>query len=104
MRHMADWLVGHLALGSYSQRLMAVAPTFDESHLRFQLQPSSPWPELPSKKQSCLHGSELSPGMPVAKLDSSLSSGLTHSGSARSIFPSMSLSMPSLHWVVPTLA
>ena len=37
------------------------------SHLSCQSQPSSPAPELPSKKQSCLHASLLSPGMPVAK-------------------------------------
>src|SRR5262249_32594286 len=47
------------------------------------------------------HGSMLSPGMPVARLDSSLSSGPVQSGSAESIRPSPSLSMPSLHWVTP---
>src|SRR5215471_323879 len=52
------------------------------SHLSCQRQPSSPMPELPSKKQSCLQGSTLSPGMPVANELSSLSRGPTHSGSA----------------------
>ena len=51
------------------------------SHLSCQRQPSLPMPELPSKKQSCLQGSMLSPGMPVAYELSSLSSGPTHSGS-----------------------
>src|SRR4051812_1519578 len=76
---------------------------FEGSHFSSHSQPSSPMPELPSKKQSCLQASTLSPGMPVANDDSSLSSGLTHSGSWRSIFPSPSLSRPSEHWVVPSL-
>src|SRR4051812_47646771 len=59
-------------------------------------------PEFPSKKQSCLQASMLSPGMPVANEDSSLSIGLTHSGSSRSILPSPSLSRPSEHCVVPS--
>src|SRR4051812_19873674 len=76
---------------------------FEGSHFSSHSQPSSPMPELPSKKQSCLQASTLSPGMPVANDDSSLSRGLTHSGSMRSILPSPSLSMPSEHWVVPSL-
>src|SRR5205814_324957 len=52
--------------------------------------------ELPSKKQSCLQASTLSPEIPVPKLPSSLSQAPVHSGSAPSINPSPSLSMPSL--------
>src|SRR5688572_15347408 len=48
-------------------------------------------PLLPSKKQSCFLASLLSPGMPVAKLASSLSSGPAHCGSS----PSMKLSPSS---------
>ena len=64
------WSYGHFVL------------TLSGSHLSCQSQPSSPAPELPSKKQSCLHASMLSPGMPVANELSSLSSGPTHSGSS----------------------
>src|SRR3954469_22416528 len=53
-------------------------------------------PELPSKKQSCLQASMLSPEIPVAKVPSSLSQAPTHSGSAESILPSPSLSIPSV--------
>src|SRR5262249_16297094 len=41
------------------------------SHLSCHMQPSSPIPELPSKKQSCLQASMLSPGIPVANVPSS---------------------------------
>ena len=41
----------------------------------WMLQPSLPAPVLPSKKQSWLTASRLSPGMPVVNEDSSLSSG-----------------------------
>src|ERR1043165_5649413 len=63
---------------SYGQ----LASVLRGSHLSCQRQPSSPLPELPSKKQSRRHGAALSPGMPVANELSSLSSGPTHSGSA----------------------
>src|SRR5690606_14315649 len=42
-------------------------------------------PLLPSKKQSCFFGSTLSPGMPVAKVSSSLSSGPAQWGSRPSM-------------------
>src|SRR5262249_17945413 len=61
-------------------------------------QPSLPPPLSPSKKQSWTNGSWLSPGIPVAKLDSSLSNGPVHSGSAPSMRWSPSLSSPSAHW------
>src|SRR6185369_6096429 len=57
-------------------------------------------PELPSKKQSWWQddrSSLLSPGIPVANVPSSLSQAPEHSGSAESILPSPSLSMPSVH-------
>src|SRR6185503_3544685 len=62
-----------------------------------QRQPSSPAPLLPSKKQSCHLSSLLSPGMPVAKLDSSLSIDPVHSGSSPSVRLSPSSSSQLLH-------
>src|SRR4051812_47275730 len=94
----SDCFVGQfLKLGSYGQDSVPCAPGLAESHFRFHSQPSSPMPEFPSKKQSCLQASMLSPGMPVAKVPSSLSQGPEHSGSRLSIRPSLSLSIPSVH-------
>src|SRR5512141_2741817 len=61
------------------------------------LQPSLPAPLAPAKEQSWLIESLLSPGMPVAKVASSLSSGPVHSGSKPSILPSWSSSMQFEH-------
>src|SRR3569833_3529716 len=61
------------------------------------LQPSFPAPLLPSKKQSWLIVSMLSPGMPVANEPSSLSNGPVHSGSKPSIKPSPSSSLQFEH-------
>ena len=59
-------------------------------------QPSSPEPELPSKKQSCHFGSLLSPEMPVENVPSSLSMAPVHSSSNPSTLPSPSSSIPLL--------
>src|SRR5574338_1724403 len=65
------------------------------------LQSPPPCPELPSKKQSCVVASMLSPGMPVANESSRSSFGPEHSGSKPSILPSMSLSTQSEHSTLP---
>src|SRR3569833_3585168 len=61
------------------------------------LQQSLPAPLLPSKKQSWLIVSMLSPGMPVADGPSSLSNGPVHCGSKPSIRPSPSSSLQFEH-------
>jgi hypothetical protein len=63
-----------------------------------------PLPLLPSKKQSWVLSSSLSPGMLVAKLDSSSSAPPVHSMSQPSIWPSPSSSQPLLHCGRPLLA
>src|SRR5690606_20004765 len=84
----------HALLSRYPQPMSA--PGSSGSQRKFHVQPSSPWPLLPSKKQSCLQ-STLSPGIPVRNEASSSSHGPVHSGSNRSTRPSPSLSTPSPH-------
>jgi hypothetical protein len=99
VRHFVSCCIGQfMKPGSYGQ---SGAPGLAGSHFRLQRHPSLPEPLSPSKKQSCLQASLLSPGMPVANEPSSLSAEPVHSASAPSIVPSWSSSMQFVHWVVP---
>jgi hypothetical protein len=80
--------------------LPRAAGTRPYRHSVLYWQPSLPLPEFPSKKQSW-QKSTLSPGMPVANVASSASSGPVHSGSSASTSPSWSSSTQLVHAVLP---
>src|SRR6478735_9218269 len=76
------------------QSCLVAAPSRQQT---WMLQPSLPAPLSPSKKQSWLTASLLSPGIPVENESSLSSNGPVHSTSWPSILPSPSSSMQLLH-------